>query len=277
MCLFFNLSYQTLVSYEGFDYPEGNLEKNNGGSGWQEAWKNLYTNGNDPGNQMGSSQNTVISPGLDYSPFSVKGNAASLQQSGSSPFISYRRFSSPIDLQSMYNNKQSLWVSFLMQGNYSDSIYSGISFVDGSNLKLFLGKMQNTNTIEVGLSESTTAQLIQGSTLSSTNDTQPLVYNLQYLRNNNNQGYLKVDIYSAQSVINSSPIGTYNIYDISRSNFSGIQLVSNSPTGIMVDEIRFGTEWTDIIPEPTTMTTLVVAILMIKRKKAAKKSLIYIS
>lgn len=266
------LSYTTLTSYDGFDYPTGNLSGNNGGSGWQGPWQNLYTNGNNPGNQTGTSQNKVISSALTSS-LGALGNSASLYQSGASPFISYRRLSSPISLQSMYNSGKSLWVGFLMKGDFSNSgIYSGISCVDGSTAKMFLGKTSGTTNINVGLSESQAVALSKGTEIATSSDTQFLVYNLSYKHNSSNQGYIQVDTYSPFTSYHNVPIGSYIINDISRQNFTGIQLLSNSSSGISIDEIRFSDSSDDIfsisnpIPEPTSLITLGIAGLVFKKR-----------
>ncbi len=105
-----------LIVYDGFDYPEGSIAGNTGGTGW------------DTGVAWDGGQN-IVAPGLEWPDLEVVGNKV-----GTASTVSYRMMPSGFDAAN-----RTIWISFLCASSATPS-WSGISPFTGSSEAIFLGK-----------------------------------------------------------------------------------------------------------------------------------------
>ena len=116
-----------LIVYDGFEYVEGTLGGNQGGTGWDAgvAWD---------GDQ------TVTSPGLEYPGLPVVGNKVATGATAS-----FRMMPTGFDAAN-----RTLWVSFLCQDSATPD-WSGISPFTGGSEALFIGKPSGSPTWGIAL------------------------------------------------------------------------------------------------------------------------------
>ncbi len=112
-----------LIVYDGFDYPVGSLEGNEGGVGW------------DPGVAWSGGQN-VASPGLEYPSLKTVGNTASAADSASFRMM-------PTGFNALNNTT---WISFLCL-DLETPEWCGISTYNDGDESLFIGKPGNARNV----------------------------------------------------------------------------------------------------------------------------------
>jgi carbohydrate binding protein with CBM4/9 domain/F5/8 type C domain-containing protein len=116
-----------LIVYDGFDYAEGSLGSNQGGTGWDAgvAWDGTQT---------------VTSPGLEYPGLPTVGNKVATGGTAS-----FRMMPAGFDAAN-----KTIWISFLCQDSATPS-WSGVSPFTGSSEALFIGKPSGSSTWGIAL------------------------------------------------------------------------------------------------------------------------------
>ncbi len=232
----------TIIAADGFDYVAGTL----GGKG----------SAADPGWSGPWSGNVAVKDGGNLSYTDTEGNqlvtaGKGVQTTPSSAVFSYREFQAPLPITA----PQDVYLSFLMDNYNVGNLWSGISLYHDSTELFFMGKPGNTPHVGVE---------VPGGSLMVSNDSfsDPLffVIVLQLVSNGTETQALFFLNPGLDSTLGlDSYIGntSWSATTINRIRIAG-------ETGVMFDELRIGTTYSDVspfvsktaVPEPATIFLL---------------------
>jgi len=253
-------SQAALIAYEGFNYAQGTAlnATTGGGTGWTTDWSSNSWRTNN--SVFGSPQPGGIenSTGLTYANLPTVGNAARNENSGNQNFRSF----APQAATGTY------WISFLMQKDTTNAQSSsfGISLFDGGTERNFMG---NAGSSVFGVAG-------QGSFNSTTTvTTTPSLFLARY---NMGSGvahfWLNSDL-SAGTPANSAAFngtgGTaFTAFTFNRVRLGMFDNVGSPFTGSgYLDEIRIGTAFVDVVPEPSAALLGALGGLILLRRRRA--------
>ncbi len=224
--------HAALIAYEGFDYAVGNLETNNGGTGWSGAWT--------------ATGNTVASPGFGVTAgsYPTTGNLLDL---GGNNVGNIRPLTSSPDAPG-----STLYLSFIADVDSAD--YAGLSLFEGGTENLFLGKTFGAPNwgIDIG-----------GTGVNTTTPTSTqslLVFRLDF-GGGTTAGDTLIRMYVNPAAGTEPIIADASIEKV---NFTYDQIRVQAGLGAAdgaFDEIRFGTTYADVVavPEPSTVGLMILA------------------
>jgi len=230
----------TLIAYEGFQYPSGvTVAGQTGGTGWSNAWS-------------GSAALTVTSPGLTFPYLNTAGNKATF---GAGTAIDTERTVATISSPSLGH----LWVGFLQAGTAGGTTpYAGISLFDStdSNEELFIGRYQGTTDYGLAQDRTGSAPTADSGRSATTGATTFLVVDID-LANGTATLYLPPN-----GATLGAPVASLS--GLSFLNIGIFHIVGRNTTVTNVDEIRLGTSFVDVSPnpEPTSLALLGAAGLV---------------
>lgn len=276
---FFSLAsaHAAILVHEGFDYTAGTSlgATTNGGTGWGGAWS--VTSGSAPTVDV-----TQLSPLTN-----VGASGLSVTQSGAATTNSVTRtFSTAYGTGVTIGSPLTIWLAFEMKGNGSNSNDSYLALLRNS------GTAASDEIIRIGRKSGVSGGNITLSTAAGTSPTQTAFGNVAY----NTSTYLMV----VKLELQRSGAGTgTNVYTANLWSFTGSAPTSEGSLGASVanfttttlgsgtglnalrlvdassgansqfDEIRIGTTFIDVIPEPSAaaLSLLGGAILLRRRRK----------
>jgi hypothetical protein len=232
------------IASESFDYTAGlKLAGQNGGSGWTSAWS-----ATDNGTGTGPS---VTSPGMSSSSVDTSGLKAALPNTN----VGALR----IPTSSPDADGNTVYLSFLAQQTSGTAGYSGLSLFSGTGTEtLFLGRPTNASTWGVDPKAGTGA--VQSNVVATA---QALLVARIDFGSGTTSGNERVRLY-----VNPSASGEPAIADVdlpNKANFTWdrirLQAGNGGTTGGTADwdEIRIGTTYADVVPEPATVGLLAIA------------------
>lgn len=214
-----------LITYEGFNYSPGALAGDNGGSGWTNAWSVSGTSG------------TVSSTGMTY----TDGSGKMLPVTGGSANVnSQGDFRTP----SSTPNSGTLYISFIAQVPTASGSYFGLSLFNSASEVLFLGA-PNADA-DWGIDPK--AGTVVTGTTSITNSTF-LVYEVQFGASSSTISEYDNPSLTAQPGPANATTTTTDL--TTASGWTQIRVQSGENANI--DEIRIGTAYADVVPEPAAL------------------------
>ena len=257
--------------YEGFDYDPGDLNGRNGGTGWDSAWYECY--------DAGSGSPQIVAPGLTYDGLSVEGN--SLLCDGKS--ASYRNM--PAGFDPLGNT---IWISFIEQGGVgANAKYGNVVVADGDEVHPQAGDLGETFTM--GAPSQTNAPRYYGLVLRNkmgdpgvvtgryysdvevTDESVFLVYRII-----NGDASAHVTAWVNPDISSGEPLDSEAYCDESnagRITFDRLRFdcaeASVEAEKFNYDELRIGSSWAEVVPEPATVVLLGLGGLLSLRRRRA--------
>jgi len=218
----------TIIAQDSFDYSPGSLGGNSGGTGWSGAWTGdvsvldggslSYTDSG--GRELVTNGNRVTAPGFSY---------RSLGR----------------ELQN-----EDVWISFLIDRDFINIMWAGISLYNDGDEYLFMGKIGNSD--QLGLHE------WHGINRMSPieNDSLDAVFFVSQLSFSSSgtewYAWLNPDL---NTIPDTSTADAHNTHP----NLSVVdQIRIAGETGIEFDELRIGTTYSDVAPVPEPATVLLI-------------------
>jgi hypothetical protein len=255
----------TLLNYEGVDYDitpgdEALLGKN-GGTGWNGGW---YTT-------SGSAQFTVSQDDVSLDspafPFTPTGNR--ILAGGDSDSVSriYRNLSTPLNLE----NGDILYISFLWQKNGADAgtasnnlefgLVGGGTVTDGAGIRL---AFSSGNAMFLG----TSANTFGPAPADALDTTYFMVLRVEGTGVNTLTASAMVfsptDSVSASEPITwDATIASYTPTGTNNNILTRIRLWAGENATGQFDEIRVGSTWVSVVPEPSTVLLMCVGIVAV--------------
>gem|GEM_PF-6967698 len=255
-----HLTHAALITYEGFDYPASGilLDATHSGFGWTGSWSR-DTEGNDLSVIAAASNPT---PGL-----TLTGNRVGKSGTGPDTGTVYSRGMTATS----FSNGDTLWFSFNMDGAADSGTTFALSLLDGTDEKLRIGNdptktSPNRSQFSVVDDDGTRSQQGAVSISGSFNFPQVVIGKISFAAGNESlnlwyENSLAGD--NSEADLDTSVFTALAIDDISQIDGVRIQ-VGNSATG-QFDEIRLGTEFSDVItaiPEPSSFMLMIAGILL---------------
>ncbi|MCC6679332.1 MAG: hypothetical protein IT445_00370 [Phycisphaeraceae bacterium] len=228
-----------LLAYEGFDYTEGALSGQNGGSGFSAAWPTA----------VGM---TVVADSLSH-PWIAAGSGNSLNTAATSQSDNFRDFTTPMNM----GNPQTIYVSWLLRRTGStlgtSGEFSGLilrqNAVDGLSAAEVAGWTVNSNG-EFPRTQSIGAN-VDGTTPYLDDETYFVVGKISVAASpESDQIFMK--IYSSSDRVDDSEPVAWTIIGGTEDNsqiLHSLRLHSGNAAGFSAtfDEIRIGTTWSDVV------------------------------
>jgi hypothetical protein len=219
--------------YEPFAYDtntQTSLDQADGGIGFSAPWDL----------SDGSGTATVVSPGLTYgvNPSLVTGSTNAVTVSGTI----FR--SLPVTYGGVSGG--TVWVSFLVRGNGLVS-YGGISLFQGINgsENLFMGEVPGSSPNNTwGFLQSSTVYMDFPGSITPGSQTDFLVYRIDFPSTNG--GQTLVTFYADPPLNTNAPLSPTGTGYVSAFTFNTIRMGTGGT--VTWDEIRIGTEWTNVAP-----------------------------
>ncbi|MCC5788207.1 MAG: hypothetical protein JJT75_01120 [Opitutales bacterium] len=246
-------SHAQTIAYEGFDYAEGDLANQDGGSGWDGGW--------------GSGGDwTVSSTGLNYTDSQgnsliTSGGSAVTETSGTNQ-AHFRELSS--DAQDSLGSSSQFWMSFLIQSSSEDHDGTyGISLYDGGSEETLLGVHFQTGDgtrLSAGTGGADWDSGVSTHQDEGESETWLFVAHFDMVAESASY-YLNPDI-GGSSPTNSLESDTDIAFSTSSWDTTEIRLGqfggSNDGQNFSLDEIRFGEDFASVtpIPEPSFYASL---------------------
>jgi len=255
-----------LSFYDGFNYPSGNLNGQNGGTGFSSAWLS------------GKNTPTVYSSGLSYGSLTVSGGAISNNTVGNVMQVS-STLALPVNSSSnVVSGGGTIYISLLVSENSVN--YDDLTFFNGS---LSTEVLSIGNFYGTGNQPSTTygfksSNIVGGGIVNSSvaidtsGNTHLLLMKLDYSTANSTMLSMYLDPTSATlgTAIASQTVNGVLSFNIVRLEVYG---------GNYMDEIRMGTSLADVmpgivaVPEPASWLFVMMGagwLFFIYRRRAAK-------
>jgi hypothetical protein len=229
----------TPIASESFDYTDGSaLAGQNGGSGWSGAWTATGT-GTGP---------SITSPGMSSSTVNTSGLKASVPNTN----IGALRIPS----SSPDADGSTVYLSFLAKNTSGQNTgYTGLSLFNSGNEVLFLGKPNGAATWGID-----TKGTPAGTTLSNTSDLNPtlLVYRIDF-GSGTSPGNERIQLYVNPTGPTEPATADATVADKGNFIWDRIRLQAGGGTTADWDELRIGTTYADVVPEPATAGLLAIA------------------
>ncbi|WP_035608213.1 thrombospondin type 3 repeat-containing protein [Haloferula sp. BvORR071] len=219
-----------LISYDGFDYPAGDLV-GSGGSGWVAPWD-------------GTNPVIVRTPGLTYKDatgnlLTVTGSALNTADGSGTTTISGREVT---------DRNAETWVSMLLQPQTASSAFLGISFYQNdltqANARFAI---ENNGNKDLRLTRRVTPQVNSGVFGSTLGTTVFAVLHLVPGGGNDVATPDRIDVFfnPGLAVEPATANGSININGL---QYDRVRVAGANGNSILVDEIRIGTTYADVTP-----------------------------
>jgi len=222
-------AHATIIAQDSFDYSPGSLGGNSGGTGWSGAWTGSvsvldggslsYTDSG--GRELVTNGNRVTAPGT-----------------------SYRYLGRELQ-------NEDVWISFLIDRDYINIMWAGISLYNDGDEYLFMGKIGNSNQLGVHEWEG-----IDRMSPIANDSLDPVLFLTQLSFSSSGTewyAWLNPDL---NTIPDTSTADAHNIHPY-LSVVDQIRIAGE--TGIEFDELRIGATYSDVapaVPEPATMLLL---------------------
>jgi len=269
ICTFLSLQVDAaLIAYEGFEYPASGvlLDATDSGAGWTGPWSR-DTEGNDLDVLTAASNPT---PGL-----TVTGNRVGKSGTGPGTGTVYSRGMT----STSFSDGDTLWFSFNMDGAADSGTTFAFSLLNGTDEKLRIGNdptktSPNRSQFSIVDDDGTRSQQGTVSISGSFNFPQVVIGKISFASGNESLNLWYENSLSGDNT--EADLDTPVFTDLAIDDIAtvdGIRLqIGNSATG-QFDEIRLGTEFSDVItaiPEPSSFVlflgSLILGILTLRRK-----------
>ncbi len=235
-CFFVIVANADLLAYEGFDYSGTNINGQSGGSGWAAAWNDANTNLN-----LSGDNTSLNSWAFPYKPV----GARLLDKNGGE---ATRVLNTAIDM----GQDGVTYFSVLMRkdttGNWS-SEYLEYSLIDSAKVKRFRFGIGSNDKFMVEAGSD--GNVIGSNIVVSAGSTYFVVVKLVRRASTNDEAFLKV--YEPGDSVDTTEPTTWNITDTgtTSANLTNLylQIGANITAGGMIDELRIGETWNDVVPE----------------------------
>jgi hypothetical protein len=259
----------SLVLYDSFDYPVGNLGGNSGGVGFGGAW----VTEKDGGDNFRSE-----SPGLTFSTLPVAGNKAMRVNTGNRAIAN--RPISGAEQTTLTADNSTIWFSFLFreQGNDDDFAFifgnqtHGFPASGGNDPKFNtagdafgFAVLSGTGLAATKHVNSTTQTLGAGKALSGGGTIHLIAGKINWKPNGTADELYLFDI--PAGALDTEPTeGTAfssHTADFDQATFSSISMWDRPANAAVIDEIRFGTSFDAVmgVPEPSTFALSALGLL----------------
>lgn len=240
--------FKRLYVYDGFDYPEGDLVGQDGGTGWAEPWTQSMEG--TPPEARPIAQ--VVAPGQTYGDLEVTGNKAEMANA--------RRAFRYIDVEGLYTGEEemeptdsigwpgsSVWMSFIAEGAAAETDpFWGIALFKNDTEKLFFGKPSSRGPLR--LSAQSGVQEFDGAI--SINDKHLIVIRIDFDPENGDSAtlFLNPDP-MGRTPSDDEALGVYTGPNFEMS-FNRVRFANGDGPGGTIDELRMGATWADVTPVP---------------------------
>jgi hypothetical protein len=236
------IAHGAIIAYEGFDYAEGSLIGQNGGTGWASGGWTL---------QDGNAA-TVTTPGMQYDGMSNLGGKAQIIADSSNNAVAMRYLNT-----SLNSSSGVVWASFTGQKTLDGNRYINFAFFNNDTEGFALGHgtwaarnwtLNRSWSDPAGnTSVSTGASMLNESFL-----LMKFTFNEIEVNNDLVEVWVNPTLANGEAGLGTSTSLTGN-WDFNRIRLAAGGGSSTTPSGGIFDEIRLGTEFTDVIPEPATL------------------------
>lgn len=224
----FSEAFADVIVSDPFNYAAGVLDGNDGGTGWGGAWS-------------GNNDNMVVNPGLTYPGVSCAGNAVQISQT-------IKETTRPL-ATTLGGNSGSLWIGFLAKGvgNLPSNTYAGISFYSDTAEKMFLGLPYRHSQWGLGITGS--GNLDSGVVADANSVCYAARVDFDPIG-----GTDSIHVWINPS-LNMVPSDSSANISGTRSHFTFNTISVQGNVGFVYDELKIGSEFTDVIeiPEPATV------------------------
>ena len=265
VCLLAGAAHAVLIAWDNFDYEEGLLGGNNGGDGWTGAWS-------------GNSFAEVFQP---VTPLSYAGGDVVVNGGSSAMLWTGNSGSSSLDMVSrgLPQQTRTVYISFLAQlvsgswGNLTHTLVGYIEEKGGNNTEtgpLFGPILQNNHLGSAVLADTWTDA---GNSAPSPGQTYLIVGKLTW--DDDVNAFVQSDIW-INPTSTTTESGFHGMKDGKQAIAGGMDGLDIAVLDLLntrtmaVDQIRIGTRWVNVVPEPTTMGMLVLVgatAYMIRRRR----------
>lgn len=248
-----------LLAYEGFDYTSGSaIAGQNGGTGsWTAAWSS----------SAGGSGAIVTSPGSNYTGLSVTGNKADF--AGPSAANVFRRRT--LTLPGVTSG--TIYFSALFDTTNANTGFFGLEILNGTAQQAYIGKnssQTNWRMSRDGSGGGGSLALDSGVSATSADPTLLVLrVDFNYFSPGVNN-YERLSLYVNSTAGAPEPLVAQIISSEANAfQFTGMTQIGLAATSTMTgtfDEIRIGTAWSDVVPEPAGLAALSVGALALMRR-----------
>lgn len=235
----------TLLFYEGFDYPPGSLAGQDGGIGFTSAWNT----------------GTVVSNGLSYTDANNDTLVVSGRAYGASSGTRFRSISNALSDAT----SGTFWMTFLLRPDAAGSgLYGGLSLFDGSTENLFIGDVvsgtvnSNRYRLQSYSPTSSAATSSQTQTNWAPDQTDFIAVRLDLSASNESDNiYMWVN-----PLLGTEPDISAALLSRTNRNARATRIRLGHNFAVTMDELRFGTTWSDVAPIPEPGTFWLIALSM---------------
>lgn len=254
-----------LIAYEGFNYSTGQLagQTPGGGSGFSGSW--FTASG-------AAAETTVNSSGFTYTGLASQGGSGQILQDASKTHTgAYLNLSTTL---AATNN--TYYISFLARydgASADDNAYLFLDLYSGTSISVAsLGKQPVANTGVWGMntrSNGGNPNLFYDTGGPTVDNLALLVYKIQFTSANNATMSLFVNPDLSLGEPGTADATGTRVNSAAVTTWDTIRFQSNNDASI--DEIRIGTTWADVIPEPSSamLGLLGSSLLLIRKRREA--------
>jgi len=218
-----NLTVVSGLPYEGFNYADGDIAGQNGGTGWADAWsQGTWTGGN-----------YVMSPGSGYQ--DVANNLTTTGGALFTGFSGAADFGSDRTLAASVGGAGTVYISFV--GGFTNGGWQGVDLMNGDTRVMFLGQGWSLDYWGCGSFPYPEVKTTKPSTVESF-----VVYRFDFTPTNA-AVRIYVDPTLATEPASADATGTLSLFQ-----FNKLRVKAHAYNAGVFDELRIGGTWSTVTP-----------------------------